>query len=255
MSEYIESAHNSVIIKPIRGKLSYLGTRANQIEAAVGLIGATVITILYYYVARHFGTYTTQLEIWSLITSLACVWLVRTENVWTMPIGIISCALMGVFFFNINLVGQAWLQIAFYIPIQLVGWWTWCRAGVHRTELPPTRLSSRGWLLSIASGLLCWVALWAIFHSLYGVTPFQSWDSSVVAASIVAQMLMTWKKAEHWLIWLVPVNVSAIFLYGVTHAWAFSFLYTIYLINAWSGWRVWLRTIKTEEQKVLRANQ
>lgn len=50
-----------------------------------------------------------------------------------------------------------------------------------------------------------------------------------------------------WLVWLVPVNVSSILLYATTDAWAFVFLYTLYLVNAWSGWRVWMRELRRAE--------
>lgn len=238
-----EEAENRVERPP----LSWLGTSFDKKEALVGTLGALVISLLYQFVAtRAFNTPVSQLELWSLVSSLACVWLTRTENVWSMPLGIISCVLMGWFFLDISLVGQGWLQLAFYIPVQVVGWWAWCRGGVGFTELPPTRLKRRGWVLSVVLGLVCWGAVWALFYSLYGSTLFQGWDTSVVAASIIAQFLLTFKKAEHWLLWLVPVNVSAIFLYAATGAWSFSFLYVVYLFNAWSGWKMWLRVMDKE---------
>jgi nicotinamide riboside transporter PnuC len=70
-----------------------------------------------------------------------------------------------------------------------------------------------------------------------------AWDTSIVAASITAQLLMTAKKLECWLWWQVPVNLSAIALYAATDAWAFAFLYIVYLLNATSGFLLWRRTL------------
>jgi nicotinamide mononucleotide transporter len=230
-----------------RERLGWWGTRHDQREAAIGLLLAAVATAAYVLVAQHaFDTPTTWLEITSLVLNLACVWLARTENVWTMPAGFAARAVMAVFLFRIELVGQAWLQLAFYLPVQLVGWWAWCRGGVDRTELPPTRLGWRGWVLAVGSGLVLWAATWALLHRLYGTTRYQPWDTSVVASSIVAQGLMTWKKAEQWLWWAVPVNVSSIGLYAATDSWAFTTLYTVFLANAVWGWVLWRRTIGRE---------
>ena len=231
----------------MRARLGWWGTHADQREAALGTVLAGVATAGYVIVAdRVFDTNTTWLEIVALVLNLACVWLARTENVWTMPAGFAASAVMAVFLFRIELVGQAWLQLAFYLPVQLVGWWAWCRGGRDHTELPPSRLGWRGWLLAAASMVVIWAVAWATFRALYGVTPYQWWDTSVVASSIVAQGLMTWKKAEQWLWWALPVNVSSIGLYAATRAWAFMALYAVFLANAWWGWVLWRRTIATE---------
>ena len=230
-----------------RGRLGWWGTRADQREAFIGTLLAAIATAVYVLVAdRIFDTSTTWLEITSLVLNLACVWLARTENVWTMPAGFTASAVMAVFLFRIELVGQAWLQLVFYLPVQLVGWWAWCRGGTHRTELPPSRLGAKGWLLAAAAALTIWGITWAVFHELYGTTPYQGWDTSIVAASIVAQALMTWKKAEQWLWWALPVNVSSIGLYAMTDSWAFMTLYTVFLLNAGWGWFLWRRTITIE---------
>lgn len=230
-----------------RGRLGWWGTRADRREAIIGGLFAALATAVYVLVADSlFDTPTTWLEIVSLVLSLACVWLARTENVWTMPAGFAASAIMAVFLFRIELVGQAWLQLVFYLPVQLVGWWAWCRGGTHRTELPPSRLGWRGWSIAIGSMLAIWAITWVVFHGLYGTTPYQGWDTSVVASSIVAQGLMTWKKAEQWLWWALPVNVSSIGLYAVTDAWAFTALYAVFLANAVWGWVLWRRTITIE---------
>ena len=64
-------------------------------------------------------------------------------------------------------------------------------------------------------------------------------DTSIVAASVVAQILMTRKKVECWFFWTFPVNVSALLLYWRADVPAFSFLYLVFLLNAYFGWRQW----------------
>ena len=220
----------------------WTGTSAQRRAAVVGLVGGLAVTAVYVVVARYvFDTATTQIEFWSLVASLACVWLCRTENVLANPIGIVAVVLTGIYFLRIDLPGQGWLQLGFYVPVQFVSWWAWCRGGAGGTALKVTRLGVRGWALVLTGALAAWAICWLVFRELYGPLEWQGWDTSIVAASVTAQLLMTAKKLESWLWWQLPVNVSAIGLYAVTGAWAFGFLYVVYLINAMSGFALWRR--------------
>lgn len=221
--------------------LPWFGTRPDQREALLGTLLAVVVTLAYVGVAGALGTPTTWIEGVSVAASLACVWLARTENIWSMPTGIVAVILMGWFFLNVGLVGQGWLQLAFYVPVQLIGWWAWARGGKDRTELRVSHLSVPGWAGATSLTVLLWLLCWVVFARLYDESLLLGWDTSVVGASIVAQLLMTVKKRECWLWWIVPVNISAIGLYAATGAWAFVFLYVVFLANAFWGAVHWHR--------------
>ena len=225
-------------LSPTR-KLSFWGTSSNQLETAAILGASLFLTLLYSFIANRLETPTSKLEFWSLVYSFACVWLSRTENVLSMATGIVSVVLMGIFLLKVGLVGQGWLQFVFYVPIQLFGWWSWCRGGEGRTELKIGRLVLSGWALSISVYVLTWVFFALLFDTLYESPQYLIWDTSIVAASVVAQILMTRKKVECWFFWTFPVNVSALLLYWRADVPAFSFLYLVFLLNAYFGWRQW----------------
>ncbi len=224
-----------------RATLPWFGTRRDQLEALATGVGALLVTATYVLVARGFDTLTTAVEAVSLWASLACVWLARVENIWCMPYGLASVVLLGWYLLDIELVGQGWLQYVFYVPVQMVGWWAWSRGGTGRTELPVTRLVARSWLGVLAAFMALWAVVWVVFDQLYDSPAYLGWDSSITAASVTAQSLMTWKKRESWLFWTAPVNVSAIGLFAVTEAWAFVFLYSVFLVNSVWGVRTWHR--------------
>ena len=225
-------------LSPTR-KLSFWGTSSNQLETAAILGASFFLTLLYSFIANRLETPTSKLEFWSLVFSFACVWLSRTENVLSMATGIVSVVLMGIFLLKVDLVGQGWLQFVFYVPIQLFGWWSWCRGGEGRTELKIGRLVLSGWVLSISFFFLTWVFFALLFDTLYELPQYLIWDTSIVASSVVAQILMTRKKVECWFFWTFPVNVSALLLYWRADVPAFSFLYLVFLLNAYFGWRQW----------------
>lgn len=224
----------------------WAGSSRDQAEAGVSLLGGGLVTVAYIAVAQRLDTTTSSLEAWSLVFSLACVWLARRENVWNMPFGIVAVILMGWFYFRISLVGQAWLQFGYYVPVQVLGWWAWTHGGERGTALPVSRLSMRGWVVTLAFGIAAWIACWVVFGAIYDRPQYIGWDTSIVAASIVAQTLMTWKKTENWVFWTFPVNVSSILLYMVTGSWAFAFLYTVFLANSVWAWRQWNKAVAQE---------
>ena len=133
---------------PIRQRKPLFGTTSDKKEALVALAGSFLLTLLYRTVAKELDTETSYLEFWSLVFSFSCVWLSRTENIYSMHAGILSSIYMGIFLLQIELVGQGWIQFVYYIPIQLYGWWAWCRGGEQKTELPVTRLNSKTWLVT-----------------------------------------------------------------------------------------------------------
>lgn len=225
-------------LNPLK-KLPLWGTTSNLIETGVIVFASFILTLVYSFIADRLETPTSKLEFLSLVFSFACVWLSRTENVLSMATGIVSVVLMGIFLLRVDLVGQGWLQFVFYVPVQLFGWWSWCRGGEGRTELKIGRLKRTGWILSIGVFSLAWVFFIFLFNALYESPQYLIWDTSVVSASVIAQILMTRKKVECWFFWSFPVNVSATLLYWRVDVPAFSFLYLIFLLNAYSGWRQW----------------
>ena len=227
--------------------LPIFGSKRDKSEALYVLFGSALVTLVYVFVARSLETSTSQLEFWSLIFSFACVWLSRTENVHSMSTGIVSVVLMGVFLLQIELVGQGWLQFVYYVPIQIYGWWAWCRGGAGRTELPVTRLSTKQWVAITMLFVAAWSGFYSLFNFLYEDPQFLIWDTSIVSASFIAQILMTRKKAECWYFWTIPVNISAILLYWRASVTAFSFLYLIFLVNAVFGWRQWRKSAHADK--------
>lgn len=223
----------------ISARLPLVGTRLDRREALVGGGVAAFVTASYVLVASGLGTSTTLIEAFSVWASLACVWLARTENIWTMPYGLVAVVLLGWYLLDIDLVAQGWLQYVYYVPVQVLGWWAWARGGAGRTELPVTAMGIRQWTGVLAIFAALWVSLWLLFDAVYDEPSYLIWDTSIVASSVTAQSLMTWKKRESWWWWTLPVNVSSILLFVRTEVWAFVFLYVVFLINSVWGWSKW----------------
>jgi hypothetical protein len=68
---------------PVRQRKPLFGTTADKKEAAISLGGSLLLTLLYTTVAKQLDTTTSALEFWSLVFSFSCVWLSRTENIYS----------------------------------------------------------------------------------------------------------------------------------------------------------------------------
>jgi nicotinamide riboside transporter PnuC len=93
-----------------------------------------------------------------------------------------------------------------------------------------------------------WAFLWVLFNAVYEEPAYLLWDTSIVAASVTAQSLMTIKKKESWWWWSIPVNVSSIALFVRTELWAFVFLYLIFMANSAWGWHQWAKEAVREQR-------
>ena len=68
-------------------------------------------------------------------------------------------------------------------------------------------------------------------------------DAFIAAFSVAAQVLQARKNLENWPLWVV-VNLVAIVSYWSAELAYTAFLYAIYLVLAFAGWREWRRAMK-----------
>jgi nicotinamide mononucleotide transporter len=228
----------------------WLGRPEDRRAAVRAVAFAVAATAVYVALAQAFARESapTPLEIAGTIASLACVWLTRRQNVLCMPLGLVGVVASGWYFFGIGLVGQGWLHVAYYVPTQIWGWWEWIRGGEHRTEKPVAWVSPAGRVALLAFLPIGTLALARLFSALHGPSDLLMWDASIVAASLAAQWLMTLKRIESWLLWLIPVDVSAVLLYLASGAYLFAALYALYLVIASLGLRDWILARRAQER-------
>lgn len=210
-------------------------------HAAIAGLGSFFLCYLYYLGTKKWspGTVPGALEFWATMTSLWCVWITQKRNILSMPIGIVSVILMGKFFGNIGLTGQQLLQWVYYVPVQIYGWYMWRRGGEDNTELVVTRSTLDQRVYSVVAYVFAGSILGVLLNTYGDGSVYTFWDASIVAASIVAQYLLTRKKWEAWVFWILPVNIAAIALYLKTDANMFAALYMLFLAMAFGGLYRW----------------
>jgi nicotinamide mononucleotide transporter len=165
------------------------------------------------------------------------VTLVVRRSLWNYPFGIVMVALYAHIFFGARLYSDALLQLFFFV-VQIYGWVHWRRAASEAGEIRVERLAPRARRAWFA-GIAVTTALWGLGMHRFTNAAFPWWDAAVAILSIAAQLLMTRRYLENWVLWIV-VDLLAIGLYAARDLWLTAGLYGVFLLlAAWglAGWR------------------
>ena len=194
-------------------------------------------------IATAFRTFlhaTTLLEWVAVATGFACVWLAARESIWNFPVAVVSCALYIFIYHRAHLYSDRNLQ-GLFIGLSLYGWYAWLRGGRAGAGLAVSRTTGREWLAAAAV-----VVVYTLGYGYYlgdftdATLPYI--DSFTTAGSIVAQYLLTRKRLENWLLWIV-VDVIYVPVLWYKELYPTSVLYALYLVLAAYGYWQWRREL------------
>lgn len=187
------------------------------------------------------GIVTTPLELISFLLAVITVALNIFRNHWAWLFSILSSMLYGAVFINASLYGDAGLQ-AVFVVVSIWGWHQWLRGGDQHRRLNMSRLSRRGvvWLLSV---WLFGFGILSVFLHRFTDTDVPHSDGFLTAGSLVGQFLLSRKKIENWLVWIV-VDVLYIGLYLYKQLALTAVLYGVFVLLAIAGWRSWRQAME-----------
>jgi nicotinamide mononucleotide transporter len=183
---------------------------------------------------------TTALELVAVVTGFACVWLAARESIWNFPVAIVSCLLYVFVYYRARLYSDCYLQVLF-IVLSIYGWYEWLYGGRDATELGVTRTTRREWLAGAAFAVA--FTLGFGYYLQYNTdASLPHLDSFTTAGSIVAQYLLTRKRLENWLLWIL-VDLIYVPVLWYKELYPTSLLYGLYLGLAAYGYWQWRREL------------
>ena len=212
------------------------------VEVVIVSLISLLITATTYVVGFNLGwvSQLDKIEFAGVFLNYACVILTVRQNIWAWPIGILAVIVLGVLFWNYSLYSSLALSILYFLPVQFLGWWAWLK-GNQGKELSVSTLTQDQYLMIVFSALPVYFAIVALNNLAGGASPFL--DTIILVASVLAQYLLTWKKLESWVLWIL-VNVVSVYVYGTSGAMLLAFQYTLFLGNAVYGFGVWKKELK-----------
>ena len=177
------------------------------------------------------------IEIIAVVFSLISVILTVKNNVWCWPVGIVGIFFYMILFLQHNIMGNALLQLLF-IAQSAYGWYKWGEPSKY-----PIKWLSGGSRESVvgATGLLV-ILFSIIIQNKGGQNPYL--DGSTTALSIMAMLLMAYRKIDAWVLWIIADLIFIGFFY-INGLYLSSGIYVIFLILATLGLFEWKKSIKT----------
>jgi nicotinamide mononucleotide transporter len=170
------------------------------------------------------------------------VYLSVRQNIWSWPTGIVNVAIYAVVFYDAKLYADMGLQII-YAALSIYGWYEWLYGGENRTELHVTRTSAATGAALLVIAVAGSLALGTLLRSTTDASlPFM--DSSLSTTSLVAQWMMTRKKLENWIVWIV-VDVFYVGMFIYKDLYITAVLYAVFLVLATRGYFDWRRSMRS----------
>lgn len=177
------------------------------------------------------------LEALAVGLGLANIVLLVRRSVWNFAFGIAMVSLYAAIFFEQRLYALAGLQI-FFIAANLYGWTLWLRAGGAEARVEVQWLGRLARLLWLSVTLVSTAVLATLLHDLTDETMAYP-EAAIAAASLVAQILLSLRKIESWVLW-IAIDLGSIALYSARDLHLTAGLYAAFLVLSVLGLREWI---------------
>ena len=187
---------------------------------------------------------TSGIEWFGTITGFICVYLAARQHILNWPVAILSVLAYVVIFYRYKLYGDALLQL-YFLGTCIYGWYYWMRRK-QQHQKPIVSLNKMEYLMVVSAVVILSFGLGA-FLDKFTDTDVPYIDGTCTAISFVAQLLMTRKVLQNWILWIV-VDICYIPLFLYKNLALTAVLYTLYLILATIGYLDWRRSWKQTTQ-------
>lgn len=184
---------------------------------------------------------TGPIEYIAVFAGIISVWYSRKENILVYPVGLINTIFYIYLSFKGGLLGEATVN-GYYTVMSIYGWIMWSRKDKQQhVVLHITRSSKKEWMQHLLFFSLFYLVIFVALTYLKqnfapGAIPWA--DAMASASAFTGMWLMTKKKTESWIWWIIT-NISSIPLYFVKNYVFTSVYYLVLLIMAIAGYLEW----------------
>lgn len=184
--------------------------------------------------------HTTWPEWIGVISGFICIYLAAKENVWNWPISIISVIAYAWVFFDATMYGDMALQF-YFLFTAFYGWYYWLKKK-QENDKPVVAIKSGEWLLVTVAVIILSVLL-GLFLDHFTDSDVPYADGFCTALSFVAQILLTRKVLQNWILWII-VDICYVPLYIYKHLNLSAVFYAFLVIIALMGYLDWRKTYR-----------
>lgn len=185
---------------------------------------------------------TSWLEWLGFVSTIACIYLAAKENILNWPVSILSILISAILYFDSHLFGDFALQF-YFLFTAFYGWWFWLKKKKER-EKPIVRIKLQHWIIIvILIAILTMLSGYLLDRYTPSNVPYE--DGFCTAVSLVAQIMLTRKILENWVLWiLVDICYVPLLIYKNLNLYAL--LYAILVVIAIKGYLDWRKTYREQ---------
>jgi nicotinamide mononucleotide transporter len=182
------------------------------------------------------------IEILAALSGIISVWFSRKASIWVYPTGLINTVFYIWISYDAQLIGEAVVNL-YYTIMSLYGWYNWLRRNEkHELIVQVSRSNRTGWMLQLSFFTSTYLVLFLSLNYLKeaffpGAIPWA--DALASAAAFTGMWLMTRKKLESWIWWIIT-NMASMPLYyskGYIFTAVYYFILLILAILGYIEWR------------------
>ena len=180
-------------------------------------------------------------EMVAVAFGLLSVWYMKKERSLAGPLGIINVLIYVYIFFITRLYANAAINGYFFV-MSVYGWYNWTRKDQEKPRVRIATCSGLEWFINIvAITVLFFVIRYLLIR--YTESNVPDWDALTTAVYMVAQWLLSQKKIENWILWIVADTVMVVLcFYEGLYFTAFQYLvFTVIATLGFLEWRIKLR--------------
>ena len=176
------------------------------------------------------------LELSAVVLAIGYLLLAVKESLWCWAAAFVSTAIYLYLFFDARLYMESVLQV-FYLAMAVYGWQQWRRggAGGKSLEVSSYPLAVHGVAITVVLALS---ALSGWLLSSYTEAAFPYLDSFTTWSAVWTTFLVTRKKIENWLYWIVIDSLS-IYIYDSRGLALTALLFGLYVVISVFGYISW----------------
>jgi nicotinamide mononucleotide transporter len=187
----------------------------------------------------------------TVVSGVACVSLIAIGKRLGYLIGLVSSVTYAWVAYQNGLFGEMGLNLLFYLPTGIIGYFMWASNEADGTvKMRKLEATQQLWL--VLGSVVATAALGFILQTIPEQnSPFV--DAATNVLSIIATLLMMWRFAEQWWLYVV-LNVLTVSLWTIRYfadgyaADMMIFLWLIYLVNSVFGLVTWARQASDSSQ-------
>lgn len=189
-----------------------------------------------------------SIELIAVLLGLISVGLTVRQHIACFPVGIVMVILYAYVFYGAKLYSDMLLQII-YVILQVWGWYQWTKGSNNNNALPVSWLNNPQRTASFLAIAITTLLLGTfMYRQTDAALPYI--DASTTAISLAAQGMMTYKKIDNWILWIIA-DIVYVFVYIERSLPLTAALYAVFLVMAIVGLWTWQREATKLRQPII----